>query len=525
MNKALFLLFLREMYGINRLIHTKDKKIKRNGILLTFAWGLVLLVCFFYICALVFGLSFLGLGEIVPLYLTVLASAMLFIFGFFKAGPTLFAKKGYELLASLPVKTAAIVQSRLAVLYLEDVLFTLLLFIPGSITYAILEKPAFYFYPITFIGIFFISLFPLVLSALLGTGVMALSSRAKKNSYVQTILTLALALAILFASLFLSPYASTLTKDNWTYLASTIGSVLGKFYLPGLWLSQAMLQGNIGSLLLYIAFSCVCFLASLLLVTRFFRSIMHALLRTFAKHQYKIGQLAKNSLLLALYKREAKRYFSSSIYVVNTIIGPIIGFILSLALYIVGTEKIVSALPPALSLPVLYPFVFSGIFCLMTTTSVSISMEGKSFWTVQSLPISAKSLFDSKILLNLSLMLPFYLASEILLLLSLRPSFEDTVYLILFPLVIMLFSTVFGLTVNLLLHRFDWEKEETIVKQSASAALGGFSGSLLSFFLGVIVLILPAQIAALAKPVLLFLVAALTFLLYRKNNQTRLEKL
>ena len=44
------------------------------------------------------------------------------------------------------------------------------------------------------------------------------------------------------------------------------------------------------------------------------------------------------------------------------------------------------------------------------------------------------------------------------------------------PAVMILFSCVFGITVNLHFPVLEWEKEVRIVKQNASAMLGGMGG-------------------------------------------------
>ena len=66
----------------------------------------------------------------------------------------------------------------------------------------------------------------------------------------------------------------------------------------------------------------------------------------------------------------------------------------------------------------------------------------------------------------------------VMLVLALKPVGLDLLWTILIPLVICLFACVAGLAANLVLPRFDWTNEVTIVKQSASAALGGFAPTL-----------------------------------------------
>ena len=61
----------------------------------------------FYVGALSYGFITLGMGEILPLYLSVVIALITFIFTVFRAGADLFSVKRYEMLAPLPVPPSA----------------------------------------------------------------------------------------------------------------------------------------------------------------------------------------------------------------------------------------------------------------------------------------------------------------------------------------------------------------------------------------------------------------------------------
>ena len=161
----------------------------------------------------------------------------------------------------------------------------------------------------------------------------------------------------------------------------------------------------------------------------------------------------------------------------------------------------------------------------MNATCVSVSMEGKNWWIINSLPLSVKNILNAKILMNLILATPFYLVSEILLTLALRPAFLELVWLILIPAAAVLFSSVFGLAVNLHFPVFIWESETSVVKQSASSLLGGLGSILPVILSAAAVAALPAVNPHVVKAVCCaaFLLAAA--LLYRNNNRIDLKEL
>ncbi|MDE7007783.1 MAG: hypothetical protein K2P07_06420, partial [Lachnospiraceae bacterium] len=207
------------------------------------------------------------------------------------------------------------------------------------------------------------------------------------------------------------------------------------------------------------------------------------------------------------------------------IIGPVMGVIFAGSVFVTGMDRVTALFPVPVDMGSYIPFVLAGIFCMMNATCVSVSMEGKNWWIINSLPLSVKNILNAKILMNLILATPFYLVSEILLTLALRPAFLELVWLILIPAAAVLFSSVFGLAVNLHFPVFIWESETSVVKQSASSLLGGLGGILPVILFVAAVAALPAVNPHVVKAVCCaaFLLAAA--LLYRNNNRIDLKEL
>ncbi len=517
--RVLLSLELRSMFGINRMLHTKDPKERGRYRLLCVAWILLIAMAISYVSGLVFGLCTLGMSAIVPAYLAVLASVCIVMFGIFTAGNKIFSQKGYDLLVSMPLSSRAIVLSRFLGMYLADLALTGLIMIPGIVTYGICVQPSFWFYLLAMIGMLFVPAIPLVLSTLIGTLVLAISSRMKGKNMVQTVLMVLLVVGVMVVSFGMGNMTEEIAPDQLSNLVQTVSGVIQKIYPPAIWLSDGVVHPNVWMLGLFVLVSAAVAALTVFVVSVRFSSILHRLMSFHAKHDYKIRDMTSRGLLKTLYLREAKRYFSSSIYVTNTIIGPILGAVMAIALCVAGVESVQGAIPLPVNIPSLLPFVFAAIFCMMTTTSVSISMEGKHIWIVKSLPIPVKTWLDSKILFNLSLMFPFYLVSVAALAIGTRASLLETVWLVLVPLSLMLFAAVFGITINLKLHRFDWEQEAAVVKQSAPAMLGGFSGFFASLLSGMLVLLVPTPLGDWAKLAVCLLLLIATALMYRSNNR------
>ena len=523
--RTLTKLQLQNLYGLNVFRYTKDKKKKKTTIGLGVVWALLIVMIATYIGGATFGYVYLGMAEIVPAYLIMLASLIILMFAIFKAGSVIFQENAYDILCSLPVSQTAIVVSRFLRMYVENLLLTLLVMVPGIVVYGVMVKPALSFYVIGAVVTVFVPLIPITIATFFGALVTAISSRMKHKSLVSAALSVGLVIAIMASTGTMSTMEEEFSIEMLQNMSEIVTQAIGDLYPPAIWLGNAMVKGDILTGLLCVLGGLVAFMVTIALISVKFYEICRGLYGTHAKHNYKMEQLKKNSVLGTLYKREMKRYFASSIYVQNTIVGPVMAIIFAVAVLGVGLDTIQQTMEIPIDIAGAVPILLAGIFAVMTTTCTSISMEGKEWWIVKSLPIRTKDLLDSKLLFGLSLYLPFWLVSEILLIIALRPSFMELVWLVLLSLILILFSQVVGLTANLKMPVFDWENEVSVVKQSASAALGGLGGFVVVLVCMVPVLLVPAEYSNLVKGALCIVFAVVTWILYNKNNKVNLQDL
>ena len=89
---------------------------------------------------------------------------------------------------------------------------------------------------------------------------------------------------------------------------------------------------------------------------------------------------------MAMVRRELKRYFASSIYVTNTIIGFILMAAASVALFIMGPGKLETALGYPGLITRAFPLFLAGMGALISPASCSVSMEGKQWWIAKNDP-------------------------------------------------------------------------------------------------------------------------------------------
>lgn len=518
---------LGNLFGINELLHTKDKAKKARFIGLAILWILLLAMVLFYVGAFSYGLALIGMADIVPMYLYAMASLLILIISFFKAGSTLFAMKGYEMLVSLPVSRAAIIISRFACMYLMNLLVELLIMLPGLFVYGCFAHPSAGFYVVFLLGNLFLPLLPLMISSILGAVITAVSSRSRHKSLVETLLMLIVVIAVLGGSVFLSDKESQITEEMLMNMAEMLSVQIGRIYPPSVWFDYA-LSGDLRALGLLIVVPVAIFAVFVAVLQKYFQTICAAIHAVSAKNNYRMTSLQESSHITALWRRELKRYFSSSIYVTNTVVGYVIAVIAAAGICFMGMGRIVETLGfPGIE-PVIrrcLPYGLSCLLCMTSITACAISMEGNTFWRIQTLPVTAKEFYDSKLLANLSVAAPFYLVSVILLAFAVKPVGLELVWLLVIPVCYVLFSCVVGIAVNLMFPVLKWENEVRIVKQSASM--------LVTMLIGMFSSILPLVGIAFAGEKLsngvclltVIILLALTGFLYRKNQQTELLKI
>ncbi|MBQ7863380.1 MAG: hypothetical protein IJ353_02815 [Lachnospiraceae bacterium] len=485
---------LKNLFGINEILHTKDKKKKQNFALLLVAYVMVILIAIGYVGGLAYGYHYLGVGDIVPMYLYTILSILMLVLSFFKAGSVLFSMKSYDIMVSLPVTESTILISRFVTMYVTNLLFSLIIMIPGLAVHIWFAKPGISFYLISLIAVLFAPLLPLTISSILGALIKGISSRMKKKTLAETFLTVGLVVVIMVGSFSIGPETENLDMEALKELIGTLTSALGNIFPPALWYHNA-LQGNALCFVLLLGIPALIFTVFVWLLSKKFTEICTGLNATYAKHDYQLESLKAEHVLYSLFKKEMKLYFSSSLYVTNSGIGYILAVLLAGTIAVMGVESLAEFMEMSMFLPLIHkvlPFVLAMPLCMMSASACAISMEGKNFWQLQVLPVKTKNIYDAKLLWNLALAAPFYFVSVVLMLIGAKPGLSDALHYFLLPLVLLLFSIVLGLACNLRFPKFNWDNEAQVVKQGAAV--------LVSMLGGVVAVLVPAVLVIALQP-------------------------
>ncbi|HJJ38873.1 MAG TPA: hypothetical protein O0X42_01940 [Methanocorpusculum sp.] len=505
--------------GINELRHPGDSKRQKR------ARGMVLLyvIVGFAVVLLMTRISQIlasvGMASSAVSFAAVVASVLIFILNVFQSGSTVFNLKLFESEVALPVTSADIVLSRFLVLYLFNLALSLVFTVPALVVCGISLGVEPLYAVLSFIGILLIPLIPLTAALLLGAFVYALSARMKQRKLAALIIGMVLMVTafVLYMRVIFSSSApipeilANLMQDN--------SALIKSIYPPAEFFTSGVL-GDVLTFLLFAGISVGVFAAAVALVSWKYIPICQAMQAHDAKHNYVMTEQSAQKVSKALFKRDIKRYFSSTPYVFNTAFGYVLMVVASVAILLVGVTTFNDMLGSPFLAPVA-PLILAVLCGMSSTTSSSISIEGKHWWITQTLPVSAKEIFASKLKVNFVVALPFMVISMVILGIATVSSVVDVVFLILLPVIYLYFMSVLGLFCNIHYPKFYWESENEAVKSGAALLITLLVGiiSIIAVFVATVAF-WDYRYVVLAAVALAALIAGIV--LHRKINKTKI---
>ncbi|MCL2753576.1 MAG: hypothetical protein FWE44_05460, partial [Defluviitaleaceae bacterium] len=352
MSKFFVLLRLQMMgvFGINKILHGKSSATSSKIALIIFGVLAVLGIGGFMVWFFTAPFAQMGETTVLPAMSLALASIIVFILTYMRASGVLFGHKDYDQTMSLPVSASAIVLSRVMMIYITMAVVCMVIFIPAMINYA-----TFAYMPssITFImlglAIFIAPLIPMTLSILVGTAIVALTSRFRYANIIVIIIALALLAGYLYlmfawqanmnAGLYDALHAGEITDAQ--ALGSAMTDGITRFYPPANWFVSSVHYGLWSSFGIFAAVSVAVFAVYVFVTAKFYKAINTRLSSKRKRGNYELGELKTGTAFSAVYKRELKRIPTSVIYALNILLGPLLLFAAAVALLVIGPNAII----------------------------------------------------------------------------------------------------------------------------------------------------------------------------------------
>ena len=383
------------------------------------------------------------------LYFALMSLLAIFLGAFgsvFNTYSGLYFAKDNDLLLSLPIPVRTLMASRLLTVYLMGLMYSAVVILPAVIVYWVTVSAA----PMALLGgvllTALISIFVLTLSCALGWVVAKVSRKLKHKSFITVIVSLA-GLAIYYFFVFKAQTAIEQLVANAAVYGEKIKGAAHPLYVFGL-----TGTGDVTAMLLSAAVILALFALTWTLLSRSFLQITTASGAS-GKAVYREKAVKRRSIDGALFGKELARFTASPNYMLNCGLG-------------------------ILLLPVAEVLLCTGVCAIASMNDMatpSVSLEGKSLWLAQSLPVKPWQVLRAKLKVQLALtvlpaLVPLACMAFILPVTAALPLvFAEA-------LAYIAFSACLGLTLGVARANLTWTSELMPIKQSLAVTIALFGG-------------------------------------------------
>ncbi len=459
----------------------------------------VLAFVIFVVVALAMGFAYLGTAQQFneighPEYVLViglmLASFLVLMMTVYDSQNQYYKNKDYDLLASMPIKNWSIITAKYLSSYFVSLFYGFLIVFPAFVIYFIfcpITIPAVIY---TILSFFFIPTFTQLIGSLIAYLVSLITLKMTNKKIVSNVLT------IIF----------TIGLVAFIYLANS--NLMQNLFVGGfpLWIKivfphiyflfNAITSGSFLQYLAFLALTMTFALISISIITIGYKKI-NSSLSTHKRKNNKPLKYLSDKPFFSLFKKEGRTFFNSPTYFINGLMGPVMVIVLAVSMSL-GAGEIYGTFEAFPSEFFTAMFICFSSMCLGigVPTSASISMEGKKFYLLKSLPISYKNIINAKLFFNLALSLPFVLVASTIFVIISPCNAVEVLLIYLIPLISAVTFSGLGLLTNLKWPKLDWNSETQAVKQSMSLFVSMMTSIVVSLIPFLVYFILFAQISS-----------------------------
>ena len=399
----------------------------------------------------------------------------------FSTYSSLYLSKDNDLLLSMPIPVRCVMASRLLGVYLLGLMYAAVVIVPGVIVYWLTA-------PVTagtIVGgvlmVLLVSVIVMVLSCLLGWVVAKISLKLKNKSFITVILSL-LFLAAYYFVYYKAQALITLLVENAAVYGMKIRGSAYLLYLFGCvgagdWLAMGIVTVTQAALLALTMWG----------IARSFLKIATAT-GSVKKVRFEHKAVRAQSTQRALFGKELRRFTASPNYMLNCGLG-------ILMLTAAGIALIIKGGAPGQTLADVFsgnvgvvPVLMCAAVCLLASmndmAAPSVSLEGKSLWLAQSLPVVPWQVLRAKLDVQLVLTGVPVLFCALCMVITLPGSALEKVLLVVVALLYTLLSALAALALGLKMPNLTWTNETTPIKQSGCVMLSLFANWFYAIALG-----------------------------------------
>ena len=422
-----------------------------------------------------------GMGWLYYLLMGLIAVFLGTFGSVFSTYSSLYLSKDNDLLLSMPIPVRCVMASRLLGVYLLGLMYAAVVIVPGVIVYWLTA-------PVTagtIVGgvlmVLIVSVIVMVLSCLLGWVVARISLKLKNKSFITVILSL-LFLAAYYFVYYKAQALITLLVENAAVYGMKIRGSAYLLYLFGCvgagdWLAMGIVTVTQAALLALTMWG----------IARSFLKIATAT-GSVKKVRFEHKAVRAQSTQRALFGKELRRFTASPNYMLNCGLGILMLTAAGIALIIKG-GALGQTLADVFSGNVgVVPVLMCAAVCLLASmndmAAPSVSLEGKSLWLAQSLPVVPWQVLRAKLDVQLVLTGVPVLFCALCMVIALPGGALEKVLLVVVALLYTLLSALAALALGLKMPNLTWTNETTPIKQSGCVMLSLFANWFYAIALG-----------------------------------------
>ena len=456
----------------------KNKKRSRGAIIGYIALFVLLMVgllggIFTFLSITLCGtLTGLGVGW---LYFALMGLLAVFLGAFgsvFNTFSGLYLAKDNDLLLAMPIPVRTLMAARLLTVYLMGLMYSAVVIVPAVIVYWVTVSASVMAILGGVLLTFLISVFVLVLSCALGWVIAQLSLKLRHKSIITVIVSL-VGIGIYYFACF---RASDLINELLLNAVALGEKVQGSAY--PIYLFGRVAEGDGMAMLLVTLVVLVLFALMWYLLSKSFLKVVTSTGHT-AHTAYREKRAERRSVPAALLGKEFARFTASPNYMLNCGLGILLLPMAGILLLWKGGDA-VSVLNMVFSsrggcTEVLLCTGVCTIASMNDMATPSVSLEGKSLWLAQSLPVSAWQVLRAKLRVQLLLtvipaLVPLICMAFIL------PATPALALAMVTALMYLVFSACLGLMRGVKRANLTWTSELAPIKQSMAVMIAMFGG-------------------------------------------------
>ena len=393
----------------------------------------------------------------------------------------LYLSRDNDLLLSLPIPVRAIITARLMNVWLLGAMYAAVAVVPAVAVYCAVVGATAARVICGVILFAVITAIVLLLSTLLGWVVAKISLKLKNKSFV----TVAVSLVFVGAYYFFYFKASDLIKD--LVLNAAVYGARIKGAAHGIYRFGRIGEGDWASAGLFLAVSAALVAAVWVVLSRSFLGIVTSSGRS-GHVRYRERAVREKTPFRALLGKEFARFAASPNYMLNCGFGVLLipagGVLLLLKGRVVVDllEKVLPGRPGIIA--VLVCAVYCMVACMNDMAAPSVSLESRSLWIPQSLPVRPGTVLRAKasvqlILTGVPMLVAVACAAAVV-----RAPAGLTLLMGLTPLLFTAFFALFCTFLAVKLPILSWTNEIAPIKQGGAVAIALLGGWLLSVAMG-----------------------------------------